>query len=195
MDGGQLNMTSGATNYDGVVFLDGFFETDASFFPPGVQLAGSWEWEFSLRDTIGNGWDVAVPFQVVPLGDFDGDGIMDAADIDSLAAHIVAGSPFDSWFDLTGDDTVDEADLTKWRSDAATHNGFSEAYQLGNSNLDGTVDATDLNNLALNWQQSVSEWSGGDFTADGFVDSADLNALALIGAIYLHGLPRECASS
>ena len=111
--------------------------------------------------------------------DFNGDGIMDAADIDSLAARIVAGPPFDSSFDLTGDDTVDEADLTKWRSDAATHNGFSEAYQLGDSNLDGSVDATDLNNLALNWRQSVSEWSGGDFTADGFVDSADLNALAL----------------
>lgn len=112
--------------------------------------------------------------------DFDGNNIIDVEDIDSLAAHIVAGPPFDSSFDLTGDDTVDEADLTKWRADAATKNGFGEPYLAGDSNLDGIVDSADLNNLALGWRKvDTPLWSAGDFNADGSINALDLNELAL----------------
>ena len=115
---------------------------------------------------------------IVRFGDFDGNGRLDANDIDLLSAEIFAGTNSPA-IDLTGDGNVDEIDLITWLSDAAEHNGLSDAYLLGDSNLDGSVNAIDLNNLALSWRQNTSEWSRGDFTANGVVDSADLNALAL----------------
>ncbi len=110
--------------------------------------------------------------------DFDGNGDVDAADVDSLIMEIAAGMNTDT-YDLSGDGLVDRRDLTHWLSAAANHNGFSEAYLSGDSNLDGTVDNVDLNNLALTWRQDIPLWSGGDFTADGNVGAADLNELAL----------------
>lgn len=110
--------------------------------------------------------------------DFDGNGDVDAADVDSLVMDIAGGTNTDT-FDLSGDGLVDGTDLTHWLSAAANRNGFAEAYLSGDSNLDGTVDNADLNNLALTWRQDIGLWSGGDFTADGSVGTADLNELAL----------------
>ena len=108
--------------------------------------------------------------------DFDGNGLLDVDDIDSLVASIVGGLN-EQAFDLSGDGLVDLDDLSIWLDDAATHNGFAESYLLGDANLDGTINATDLNKLAIHWEQAVARWSAGDFNADGTIDAADLNSL------------------
>ena len=50
---------------------------------------------------------------VPAVGDFDGNGIYDCVDIDSLVAQIQSGANL-SQFDLTGDGLVDQADVTAW---------------------------------------------------------------------------------
>lgn len=66
VDGGSLPPFTASPNYDGAVFHDSIHENDANFWPPGTPLVGNWEWNMTLRDQNGNGWDIAVPFQVVP---------------------------------------------------------------------------------------------------------------------------------
>ena len=110
--------------------------------------------------------------------DFDGNGVVNTADLDGLVNEIVAGSN-GAEFDLNGDSVVNSSDLDQWLVDAANENGFSNSYLSGDANLDGKVDATDLNVVGLNWQQAVSSWTAGDFTADGFVDAGDLNDVGL----------------
>ncbi len=158
---GYLDLT-----FPGLVLID--------FLNGVVTLSGGYNHTFFDGDSVQFDLSAVV---LEPSGDFDSNGILNAADIDLLAKEIIAGTN-NSAFDLTGDGSVNEADLTTWRRDGATHNGFSEAYLLGDSDLDGLVDSTDLNNLALNWKQGNALWSGGDFTADGVVNSVDLNDLA-----------------
>ena len=43
-----------------------FGATDLRFGPPGTDPVGNYEFFGSLRDARGNGWDFAVPFQVIP---------------------------------------------------------------------------------------------------------------------------------
>ena len=109
-------------------------------------------------------------------GDFDGNGLFDALDVDSLVNSIVGGLN-EQAFDLSGDGLVDLDDLTIWLDDAAKQNGFAESYLLGDANLDGTINPTDLNKLGLHWKQNMGRWSAGDFNADGTIDAADLNSL------------------
>ena len=132
---------------------------------------------YSIRSDFGRRY-LQMSITATLAGDFSGDRVFSATDIDMLNAEIVVGSDNPA-LDLTDDGVVDDADLLEWRSVAASRNGFNEPYLLGDSDLDGVVDAVDLNNLALNWRQNVATWSQGDFTADGVVDSADLNALAV----------------
>jgi hypothetical protein len=70
----------GGKSYDSALFCD-----DAVFFPPGIELTGTYEWRSVLRDSQGNGWNIIAPFQVVPesgrlTGDFNDNGLVDAAD-------------------------------------------------------------------------------------------------------------------
>ena len=130
-------------------------------------------WVFGLDNVL-----LSLSGAEAPSGDFNGDGILDIADVDSLVNRIADGTD-DVRFDVNGDNVVDTSDLALWLSTSAEQNGFSEGFLSGDANLDGLVDAIDLNQMALNWSQDVASWSGGDFTADGSVNAADLNALAL----------------
>ncbi|WP_428386645.1 PEP-CTERM sorting domain-containing protein [Mucisphaera sp.] len=103
------------------------------------------------------------------LGDFDESGILDIADVDLLAAAILAGSS-DSQFDLDGSSSLSNADLAFWIVDL-----FGSA--LGDSNLDGAVDLIDLSALASNFG-GPGTYGQGDFNADGTVDLIDLSTLA-----------------
>lgn len=59
----QVPPFAGFAGHSHIKFL---VESDASFFPPGTDLPGSWEYRSLLRDKGGNGWDIVAPFQVVP---------------------------------------------------------------------------------------------------------------------------------
>jgi hypothetical protein len=58
--------TTALTGFDGYSHTTAFFASHAGFFPPGSELPGSYEFRSVLRDAEGNGWNISVPFEVVP---------------------------------------------------------------------------------------------------------------------------------
>ena len=117
---------------------------------------------------------LAIEFTLAGLvGDFDGNGILDAADIDALSAEVAANSN-NGAFDVTGDGVVDQADRTEWVSNL-------RGTFLGDSNLDGEFNSTDLVVIfrANTYEDGIpgnSTWETGDWTGDGDFDTSDLVA-------------------
>jgi len=101
------------------------------------------------------------------LGDVNGDGQIDAADIDDLFAHL--GDPVPNQYDLDGDGDVDNADV-----DTLIHDILGTEY--GDLNLDGAVDIADLVILRSGYG-GVGGWGDGDIDGDGLIDLADLAIL------------------
>lgn len=97
-------------------------------------------------------------------GDFTGDGVVDARDVDQLAADVRAGLVGD-FYDLTGDGRSTRADV-----DALIYNVLRTNY--GDADLNGAVGAEDF----LAWQSGYPggvSWSTGDFDGDGRVTGRD----------------------
>ncbi len=127
---------------------------------------------------------------VDPLGDFDGNGVLDADDIDLLASEVRRQTNLSS-FDLNGDALVDSNDLRTFVDD------LRQTY-FGDANLDGEFNSSDLvavfeageyeDDLAGN-----SGWATGDWTGDAEFSSSDLVA-AFQGGGYEQG-PREAVAS
>jgi hypothetical protein len=127
---------------------------------------------------------------VDPLGDFDGNGVLNADDIDLLALEVRRATSLSS-FDLNGDAIVDSNDLRVFVHD------LRQTY-FGDANLDGEFNSSDLvavfeageyeDNLAGN-----STWATGDWDGDGDFSSSDLVAAFQDGG-YEQG-PREAVAS
>ncbi|MFC1757651.1 DNRLRE domain-containing protein [Planctomycetota bacterium] len=123
---------------------------------------------------------LAIEFTLGGLaGDFDGNGLLDAADIDALTAEVIVGSSQAS-FDVTGDGIVDQADRAEWVSNL--RNTF-----LGDSNLDGEFGSADLvvvfqGNTYEDDIPGNSTWETGDWNGDGDFDTSDLVAAFSEGA-------------
>ncbi|QDU70383.1 hypothetical protein [Mucisphaera calidilacus] len=98
-------------------------------------------------------------------GDVDGDGVVTAADIDTLVAGFGGVA-----FDVTGDRQTDASDLERLVTDLI-------GTSFGDANLDHHVDLLDLSSLASSFGDSAG-WADGDFNADGTVDLLDLSLLA-----------------
>ena len=113
-------------------------------------------------------------------GDFDGSGVLDAADIDDLTSKSASGQhPSD--YDLTNDALVNDQDVGFWISDL--YNSW-----VGDANLDGEFSSSDL--VAVLGSGSyetgaASVWSSGDFNGDGFTNSGDLVAALSAGGYEL----------
>jgi hypothetical protein len=126
---------------------------------------------------------------VTPIGDFNDDALVNAADIDLLFAEMRAGGSR-SLFDVNSDAAVNTHDLVfQVETILRTH--------FGDTNLDGQVDITDLGNLASNWQSSGAGWSLGDFDGNALVDIADLGILATNwqAGVELSGTPTALPSA
>ena len=109
-----------------------------------------------------------VNYTFTTVGDVDGDGSLDADDIDRLFTAAAKQSNITS-LDLDGNGWIDNGDV----------NFLVEtllATLPGDSDLDGTVDATDF----AAWQPHIFErcgtWATGDFNGDTLVDVRDFNA-------------------
>ena len=101
-------------------------------------------------------------------GDFDANGILDAADVDSLAESIRGTR--DAQFDLNSDSIVNNDDLRIWVEDLkGTH--------LGDANLDGVVSFLDFLTVSSN-SGEPGAWSDGDFDASGDVQFSDFVILS-----------------
>ena len=102
-------------------------------------------------------------------GDFDGDSLLTANDIDLLSAEVRSGNNTLD-FDLTGDDLVNALDRETWITDLAM-------TQLGDANLNGSVEVQDFLALSRSFGESGG-WSDGDFDGSGDVQVIDFLSLS-----------------
>ena len=110
-------------------------------------------------------------------GDMDGDGDVDADDIDLLLADFGDAGRAGPQSDLDGDGDADQDDMDILvRNLVETSIGVGTDF--GDANLDGLVDATDLAILKANFASQGVGWSGGDFNGSGLVNLTDLAILA-----------------
>lgn len=101
--------------------------------------------------------------------DFDGNGVVDVADIDLLGIEVATGTNTPI-FDLTGDGLVTDADLVEF---------LTQTNRLrGDANLDGEVVFDDFLVLAENFGNADRKWSEGDFVPDGEVTFDDFLAFS-----------------
>jgi hypothetical protein len=110
------------------------------------------------------GWDVPPAF----FGDFDGDGSLTAADINTLSAAVRAGDHL-SQFDLNLDQLANDADRTLWVSE------LKQTY-FGDANLDGQFNSGDLVAVFVTGKYesgASTDWQDGDWNGDGQFNSRD----------------------
>ena len=134
-------------------------------------------WGDSGLDTL---WHVASAIPSVALstetvgggngtpGDFDGDGDLDAADIDALSAAVRSGGT-DSKFDVSGDGAVTEADRGMWVD------SLRKTY-FGDSNLDGEFNSGDFVTVFTVGKYesgNAANWAEGDWNGDNQFNSSD----------------------
>jgi hypothetical protein len=103
-------------------------------------------------------------------GDFNGNGILDAGDIDLLTTE-VRGGQNPAAFDLTGDGSVNDLDRQRWVND------IKRTY-FGDANLDGEFNSGDLVAVfqAGEYEDATggnSTWATGDWDGDGDFTSSD----------------------
>jgi hypothetical protein len=106
---------------------------------------------------------------VLRRGNLNGDGVTNAADIDTLY-HNLGSTGWLYDLDASGG-AANSADV-----ETLVHTIFHSEY--GDANLDGTVNALDFNTLATHFGQSSQGWATSDFSGDGVVNSADFTLLA-----------------
>ncbi|MCA9217603.1 MAG: PEP-CTERM sorting domain-containing protein [Planctomycetales bacterium] len=102
------------------------------------------------------------------IGDFNMDGAIDTADLDSLTAEVRVGTSQPK-FDLNGDSVVDFGDRLIWVHEVK-HTWF------GDSNLDGEFNSGDFVAVFAAGKYetgSQARWADGDWSGDGFFDSSD----------------------
>jgi O-glycosyl hydrolase len=98
-------------------------------------------------------------------GDFNFDGVVNAADIDLMLDEIAAGT-HGALYDLTGDSQVTQVDaIYLIRGLLGT--------DFGDANLDGVVSDADYTIWADHYGQTSVGWAEGDFTGNGVVTEAD----------------------
>lgn len=103
------------------------------------------------------------------VGDFDENGLLEAADIDILAAAIRGGST-DAEFDLNSDSMVDAADHLYWVESI-------KGTFLGDATLNGTVEFEDFLELSRHFGE-IGGWAKGNFDLTTDVQFPDFLALS-----------------
>lgn len=163
----------GQTYFNDSVVMTSPLAEDSQF---GISTwsSGTSQFDNFSADLVAGGF----PLQLNLLGDFNGDGMLSTADIDTLMASYGDSSPAVAELNIaTPDDSIDRNDLLEWLQVLLPIvSGFESA--LGDTNLDGRVDALDL----ATWEQNYGNgsgmlWSDGDFDGDGDVDGKDFLTL------------------
>ncbi|MCA9168389.1 MAG: PEP-CTERM sorting domain-containing protein [Planctomycetales bacterium] len=122
------------------------------------------------------------------LGDFDGNGVLDAADIDALTRESAAGTNRGQ-YDVTSDGLVDASDVAEWARNL-------RKTWIGDANVDGEFGSSDLVVLfvAGTYENgAAAAWTTGDFNGDGLFTTSDLVS-ALTDGGYERG-PRAAISA
>jgi hypothetical protein len=136
------------------------------------------EYKVDIFDAYSGGWGW-IGFDTVRIpgrtgagitGDFDGNGALEAADIDLLTNAVLAGST-DTQFDVNGDSSINGNDRLAWVNDL-------KMTYMGDSNLDGEFNSSDFVFVFQAGQyedgvQGNSTWATGDWNGDLEFDSSD----------------------
>jgi hypothetical protein len=143
-------------------FLGNYQETHEVFITVGASEQGRANGIIDLWSTT--------PISNVQ-GDFNGNEVLDAADIDALSAQVRAGAN-DSLYDLNADAAVDDLDRQFWVHD------LKQTF-FGDADLDGSFDSADLVQVLAfgEYEDKVklnSTWLTGDWNGDGDFTSGDL---------------------
>jgi hypothetical protein len=146
-----------------------------------VHAGNDWWWAIDNVEVTADGGG-EVP------GDFDGNGVLDAADINDLTQKSAAGDDPPA-YDLTGDGAVNDGDVAFW---------ISELFGswLGDANLDNEFNSGDLVQVLASGTYEIDTdavWTTGDFDGNGRTTSGDL-VTALSGGGYEAG-PLVAAAS
>ena len=101
------------------------------------------------------------------LGDFNQDGVLDAIDIDSLSAEVLAETNNPS-FDVSGDGLVNADDRRVWVNDL-------RLTYFGDSDLNGEFDEQDIVTAFVvgKYLESSAGWAEGDWDGDLRFDEQD----------------------
>ena len=164
----------------------------------GALLSTNPAGSFEMADNTQSGRDMNFFFTAGEpaadvLGDFDGNGVVDCADLDGYIGNIgssvagVTGGLANLDFDL--DDTITEEDAEMViQTLVATSNGFTGTF-LGDLNCDGTVDVLgDAFALVGNLGSMVMSYANGDINFDGNVSVLG-DAFTLIGNLGMSNEP------
>lgn len=165
-------------NGDLVVTLDGYAPRGGEVYQllTAGSVVGS-SFRSAELPSLANGlsWNLQVGAKAVTLrvslpGDFNSNGILDAADIDQLSAQVRGGTnPLA--YDLNSDRLVNDADRDVWV------NSLRKTY-FGDANLDGVFDSGDFVVVfqAGQYEDTTpgnSGWATGDWNGDADFDSGD----------------------
>jgi hypothetical protein len=100
------------------------------------------------------------------IGDFNGNGLLDAGDLDLLSGGMKGNDPS---FDLNGDNVVDIRDRLRWVND------LKRTY-MGDSNLDMEFNSSDFVLVFTAGKYETGEmatWDQGDWSGDMLFNSSD----------------------
>ena len=115
-------------------------------------------------------------------GDYNGNGSLDAADLD-MQAQAIAGGQHPKAYDLNGDDLVNFNDRQMWVDDLKN-------TWIGDANLNGEFNSGDMVQVFARGKYETLEtagWEDGDFNGDTLFGSGDMVA-AFVGGGYEKGL-------
>jgi hypothetical protein len=162
----------------GYVLVDRVRYDDATPWPPSADGLGD-SLQRTAAEAYGNlaaSWTAQLPTPGrAPLagvpGDLNGDGQLDAVDIDTLSALIRSADPL---ADINGNGVIDEQDRQDFISGI-----FGTSY--GDSNLDRIFDSNDMVFVFQKGEYedgipNNSTWASGDWNGDGEFDSNDFVA-------------------
>ena len=196
IDTGELSIGTVSTDeIDGGGFLEISLDPEAinSLLPqwladpeenPGLYIfptEGSGQWFFESNEGFEDeAVDLVLAFASGGSpGDFNNNGELDAADVNSLISQINGAQ--DVQFDVSGDGVVDAKDLTAWVKDLKN-------TWIGDANLDGEFNSSDfvaVFTAGLFETDGPAEWSTGDWNGDGVFGSGDFVAAFTDGGFEL----------
>jgi hypothetical protein len=122
------------------------------------------------------------PYTAGLTGDYSGNGVLDAADLDLQTGAIVAGGPIEV-FDLTNDGVLNYADRQEWV------NVLKKTW-IGDADLNGKFESADLVNVFVVGKYETGQeagWAEGNFNGLDKVFSSDDLVAAFIDGGYEAG--------
>lgn len=136
------------------------------------EIIAGLKWQLSYQaDTVTLSVASRLPLDDEPLGDFDHDGQLSAADVDALTAQINSGE-YLAQFDVNSDSYLDEEDRRFWIEEQTR-------VLYGDANFDGEFNSSDLVTVFIvgQYEDDVvanSTWESGDWDGNGDYDTGDL---------------------